>query len=71
MRYFINAFLRLRYSMKPGLRDGIDAMGIFFAITLVFLLTASFLDWKHTRHREFDGSAWWNVGIIGQIIRMI
>jgi hypothetical protein len=55
MRYL----LRLRGWMKPEVRDWLDALGVLFAITLLFCLAQSAHDGIANRNRDFDQQRWW------------
>ena len=59
MRYLIAAFLRLRYAIKPEVRTGLDALGLFFAVTLFFALIQSASDGITKRNPIFDDQRWW------------
>jgi hypothetical protein len=55
MRYL----LRLRGWIKPEVRDWLDGVGVFFAITLFFCLAQSAHDGIANRNRDFDHQRWW------------
>jgi len=59
MRYVVNVFLRVRYSVRPDIRQWLDGFALFFGITLFFCLTAAIIDWHQNRIRAFDKDAWW------------
>jgi hypothetical protein len=55
MRYL----LRLRAWMKPEIRDGLDGLGVVFAVTLFFCLLQAAYDGVVNRNRDFDSQRWW------------
>jgi hypothetical protein len=59
MRRLTNAFIRVRYWIRPGVRDWLDGFGAFFAITLLFCLIASAHNGIVNRNHDFDPQRWW------------
>jgi hypothetical protein len=51
--------LRLRSWIKPEIRDGLDGLGVVFAITLFFCLIQSAHDGIVNRNHDFDSQRWW------------
>jgi hypothetical protein len=59
MRRIASTFLRIRYWIRPDVRDVIDGFGMVFAITLFFALIQAAHDGVAKRNREFDAQRWW------------
>lgn len=55
MRYL----LRLRACIKPEVREGLDELGVLFAVTLFFCLIQAAYDGVVYRNRNFDSQRWW------------
>jgi hypothetical protein len=59
MRFVVKAFLRIRYSMRPDIRQWLDGFGVLFALTLFFCLVQAAHDGIASRNRDFDQTRWW------------
>jgi hypothetical protein len=59
MRYVVKAFLRIRYWIRPDIRQWLDGFGLLFALTLLFCLLQAAHDGIVNRNRDFDQARWW------------
>ena len=50
---------RLRALIRPDVRQALDGIALYFAVTLFFCLVGSAIDGIVNRNSSFDQSRWW------------